>query len=122
MSAMPDAPSSPRAPEQRMHAAGPVGRRGFEALAMGGVALALAFGLLRGLSGTAAVSFGWYDGYGEASNAWRVAKSAVYALLLVPLLRRDCREAAAQVSRYVVRGMLTGVGVLTCAVIWERAV
>ena len=81
-----------------------------------------AFGLLRGLRLADGPTFDWYAGYADPLNAWRVGKDAVYVLLLLPLLRRDWRASMPDPSRNLLRGMLAGIGFVTLAVIWERAV
>ena len=55
---------------------------------MGVLALTLS-GLWRGVTDAGGWHFGWFQGYTEPLNSLRVAKSAIHALLLLPLLRRE---------------------------------
>jgi hypothetical protein len=94
-------------------------------LAMAGAALV---GMLRGwLDADPALGFGyaagpttprpfdWFAGYTDAANSLRVAKSELYALLLVPLWPRADAGLLP-----LARGMVAGLAVVVCAVLWER--
>lgn len=61
---------------------------------------------------------GPYTGFG---NSLRVAKSLVYALLALPLLRATLRRAPRAATRRLAAGMCVGLGWLAAAVVWERA-
>jgi hypothetical protein len=77
--------------------------------------------LINGWSVAGRVPFGWFQGYADPMNAWRVFKSLMHAALLWPLLRREMKRAAATAVQRLASGMLVGLAVVTLAVIWERA-
>ncbi|HVR54739.1 MAG TPA: hypothetical protein VMS38_33760 [Pseudorhodoferax sp.] len=81
------------------------------------VALGLAQGLLD-QHWAPPYELGPYTGWG---NSLRVAKSLVYALLALPLLRATLRRAPRAATRRLASGMCVGLGVLAAAVLWERA-
>lgn len=83
-------------------------------------ALAL-FGVWRGMADNEALDFGWFDGYTDPLNSLRVGKSALHALLLLPLLRRQWHADGAGAMRRFALGMLFGMVIVSLAVIWERA-
>jgi O-antigen ligase len=55
-------------------------------------------------------------------EAWYVGKGMLWALLLVPLLRRIPDEQTETGQRLLVRGLVTGLALLCCVVVWERHV
>lgn len=67
-----------------------------------------------------------FASYSSGYNSLRLAKGALWALLLLPLLRRvagpdpDAAGATSGVARRLVPGMLTGLLMTCLAVIWER--
>jgi hypothetical protein len=85
------------------------------------VATLTVWGLWRGVADAGGVGLGWFQGYTEPLNSWRIAKSTIHALLLLPLLRRVWFTDAALAARRVAAGMLAGAAVVTLAVLWERA-
>ena len=92
------------------------------------VVLAALFGalgvasLVRGVWAAGDVSFGWFQGYADPLNSWRVFKSLLYAALVWPLLRREIGIGAAAAARRLASGMLVGLAVVALAVAWERMV
>ena len=76
--------------------------------------------LYRGLE-DAGWRFGWYQGYADTLNAWRVFKGPAYALALWPLLHHQMQEDAAAAYRRLAIGMWVGLSVVSLAVLWERA-
>lgn len=68
------------------------------------------------------LSFDWYDGELDPVNALRVGKSELYALLLLPLLHRQCLLSKADVMRRFAAGMLVGLGIVSLAAVWERTI
>ena len=89
-------------------------------LVLGLVGVSVAVGLLRGLADTGFAAPGWFQGYADVLNSVRVSKSGFYAILFVPLLRRELAgDAEASVRRFSI-GMWTGAAVVAVAVIWER--
>jgi hypothetical protein len=87
-------------------------------LAVAGLTLA---GLWRGVVDAGGWQFAWFQGYTEPLNSLRVGKSALHALLLLPLLQGDWFADRVGAFRRFALGMLCGAGVLTLAVLWERA-
>lgn len=84
------------------------------------MATAALLGLARGWQDAAASSpagaaFDWFAGYTDAPNSWRVAKSELYALLLVPLWPRTPNSL-----RPLAAGLVAGLCVVVAAVLWER--
>ena len=82
--------------------------------ATGGVAL------VRGMSAAGGDPFGWFQGYSDPLNSWRIFKSLFFAALVWPLLRREIQAGAASAVRRLGSGMLVGLAVVTLAVVWER--
>ena len=66
-------------------------------------------------------SVDWFGGYLDPLNTWRVAKSALYALAVLPLIERDMARDATAATRRLALGMLTGLAIVALAVLWERA-
>jgi hypothetical protein len=78
-------------------------------------------GLWRGVMDAGGWHFGWYQGYTEPLNSLRVAKSMLYALMLLPLLRAAwLADRIAAFTRFAL-GVLAGAALLALAVLWERA-
>jgi hypothetical protein len=97
----------------------PRGRSAFLGLAaLFGAASTVA--LVRGLSAAGDIHVGWFQGYADPLNSWRVFKSVLYAALVWPLLRREIGNQPALAARRLALGMLSGLTVVTLAVLWER--
>jgi hypothetical protein len=75
--------------------------------------------LWRGVNDAGELDFGWYQDYTGPLNSLRVTRSALYALLLLPLVRRDAMGAGGQ--RLFGLGMLAGIVAVALAALWERA-
>jgi hypothetical protein len=90
-------------------------------MALAGVLALVGLGLWRGIDDAGGLSLGWFQGYTEPLNVWRVGKSFSWALLMLPLLRRDWLADGDSVMRRFACGMLVGAAIVTCAVAWERA-
>ncbi|WP_426116169.1 hypothetical protein [Massilia sp. PWRC2] len=60
--------------------------------------------------------------YASPYNSVRVAKGTWWALILLPLLRDSAGPDLDGLRRYLLPGMLIGLGLTACAVIWERLV
>ena len=103
-------------PSQRPPPLAPRGR-----VAVLGLAALTALGLWRGVADAGGWGFSWFQGYAEPLNSLRVAKSAIHALLLLPLLRREWHADRERAFRRFALGMLAGAVVVTLAVLWERA-
>lgn len=116
------APRAPHAPA----AAGWPGWRG--ASGLGWLCLALVawagLGVCRGLADAGGLQIaalsdvftGLYAGYDSAWNSLRVAKSLLWALLLLPLMRHRSWAPAGQGAQQLARGMVVGLA-LTCVVV-----
>lgn len=77
--------------------------------------------LVRGLLDAPSQPWSLFQGYGDAANSLRVAKSLLWATLCLPLLADALRQSVAQSCRRLAVGMLAGLVVVTLAVLWERA-
>lgn len=64
---------------------------------------------------------GWFDGYLDPLNAWRVAKPVVWSLLLLPGLWSQLQAAPRAALARLRTGMLAGLALVVAAVLWERA-
>lgn len=64
---------------------------------------------------------GWFDAFLQPLNAWRLAKSALWVLLLLPALHEALQAAPARALRRLRLGMLAGTALFLAAVLWERA-
>lgn len=97
----------------------PLSRRGRAVvLAVAGLT---AIGLWRGVAEAGGWDFGWFQGYTEPLNSLRLAKSAIHALLLLPLLRGEWHADREAAFRRFALGMLAGAALVTLGVLWERA-
>jgi len=103
--------SGPRAPDAARAGA-------FLALAFAAVGLA---SLVRGLIDAGPWSLHWFDGYADAANSVRVAKSLVYVAALWPLLQLELSRSPARALRRFALGMQLGLTFVGLAVLWERA-
>jgi hypothetical protein len=77
--------------------------------------------LFRGVGDAGGFTFDWYAGYTDALNSVRVFKSLGFALLFIPLLRREIDHTGSLASHRLASGMAAGLAVVTLAVLWERA-
>jgi hypothetical protein len=77
--------------------------------------------LARGLLDAPSQAWSLFQGYGDAANSLRVAKSLLWATLCIPLLADALRQSVAHSCRRLATGMLLGLVVVTLAVLWERA-
>jgi hypothetical protein len=75
---------------------------------------------LRGFGDAGGFDFGWFQGYHEPMNSLRLAKSYVWALLLLPLwwlaYKRDPERAQDRFSL----GLTLSLGFAALATVWER--
>ncbi len=88
------------------------------------VILLVCSGLLsfyRGVQDAGGFHVGWFQGYTDALNSWRVGKSLLWAGLCVPLLRDGLQQSTAQTCRRLAVGMVAGLVCVTVVVLWERA-
>ena len=102
---------------------GPAQRGGVSAL-VGFVLLlligSLAIAAVRGVSDAGGFVFGWYQAYREPMNSVRPLKSALAALLLLPLWLAAAASAPQQASRRLVLGLILGLTGASLAALWER--
>jgi len=78
------------------------------------------FGLARGWLDAGGGALGWFQGYTEPLNSLRVAKSLLFALALLPLVRAAAHAAREAAFRRLALGVLAGAVVVVLAVLWER--
>jgi len=74
--------------------------------------------LWRGVVDAGGARIGWFDDYTGPLNSLRVSKSLLFALLLLPLLRREVHELRA--GEGFACGMVTGAVIVAAAALWER--
>ena len=67
------------------------------------------------------LSFGWFQGYEDPLNSWRVFKSLLFALLVLPLLQQEMRVSSRAATRRLACGVTVGLAFVTLAAVWERA-
>ncbi len=78
------------------------------------------FGIYRGFSAAGSHDLGWFDGYYDASNSLRVAKSYLLTLLMLPLLLAEMRRSCPRAIAALTAGLAAGLGFASLAVLWER--
>ena len=76
--------------------------------------------IARGFTAYGDAPTGWFDGYDGPLNALRDGKSLLYALLLVPLMRRALHRSPCNAMRRIAAGMLVGTAIVVAATIDER--
>ncbi len=84
-----------------------------------GISWLLACG--RGLVDAGGLPKHWFEGYEEPLNTVRVAKSFLFVLLLLPLVRWLLRAESDRFARGLVVGVACGLALVSVAVVWERA-
>ena len=97
---------------------------GMPVVPQGLIALLAGTGLLalnRGIADAGGFSFNWFAGYTDALNSLRVFKSLGFALLFIPLLQLRLARSKALAGQQLAAGIVTGLTVVTMAVLWERA-
>ena len=89
-------------------------------------AAAIVFGLcsavagVRGFAAANDVPFSVFQGYVDPLSALRAVKSVGFAALLWPLLCSELNRDRPAALRHLAWGMVTGLAVVTLAVLWER--
>jgi hypothetical protein len=77
--------------------------------------------MLRGFADAGGFAFDWFASYPDPLNSLRVFKSLGLALAFYPLMQRQtARSNQTMVARRLVGGVLTGLAVVSVAVLWER--
>lgn len=105
----------------------PEAGRGRAPISPGAILIVVLFGIsvlvsmFRGFADAGGFSFGWFQGYYEAMNSVRLAKSFFLALCLLPLCLRCYREDRERSISLLAWGMAIGLGLASLAAIWERA-
>ena len=88
------------------------------------VVLVLLSGLVslwRGLADAGGLSFDWFANYSDSLNSWRVFKSLGFAVLFIPLLRRELSQSAPRAPATLAAGVVSGLVLVVLASLWERA-
>nr|WP_315232555.1 hypothetical protein [uncultured Albidiferax sp.] len=93
----------------------------FSTLAIVVLASAGLLALLRGVQDAGGWRWGWFQGYADPLNSWRIFKSLLWASLCMPLLQQDLRRSPVQACKRLAAGMLAGLVCVTLVVLWERA-
>ena len=84
-------------------------------LLLTGLSMALGFQDAGGLR------LGWFPPETGSLNSLRLAKPALLACLLAPMLVAQLREARQHTLRCIAGGMLAGLAIVSLAALWERA-
>lgn len=101
-------------------------RRGGAVLGLPSLALIVAWlvlllvSLQRGMADAGGWAFGWWHGYEEPMNSWRVAKSGLLTLLLLPLWMRLLATEGDDAPRALGFGATIGLGLASLFAVWER--
>ena len=85
-----------------------------------GFSLSVLISMFRGFDDAGGFAFGWFQGYYESMNSIRLAKSFLWALLLLPLWFRACRDDREKAMQLLAAGMAVGLGLASLAALWER--
>ena len=93
----------------------------FARIGLAALAASSVLAMLRGLADTDDLALGWFQAYEDPLNSLRIGKSLLLALLLLPSLRSLLQAAPALVVRRLSAGMATGLGLVSLAVLCERA-
>ncbi len=112
------APSPKAAPA----APGPEAARlsGISAILIGLFGVSTLLALYRGIHSAGSMDFGWFDGYYDAANSLRIAKSYLLALLMLPPLLAQMRRSGMRAIRTLAAGLTTGLLLASLAILWER--
>ena len=78
------------------------------------------FGLYRGIDAGSTWQFSWFDGYYDAANSLRIAKSYLLALLLLPPLLAEMRRSDYFSLDALATGLTAGLGLASLSILWER--
>jgi hypothetical protein len=82
--------------------------------------LACAISCVRGLLPLAPIDANAFASYLSSYNSLRIAKSWCWAVVLLPLLRRDVGPSTAGIGSHLVPGMLCGLAIVATADVLER--
>ncbi|WP_313950565.1 O-antigen ligase family protein [Accumulibacter sp.] len=98
-------------------------RGGFRlaAIGLGLLSLSYALALARGLLDAGGVELGWFQAYADPLNSLRTGKSFLFAMLLLPSLRCLLQNAPALAVARLAGGLATGLGLVSLAIVCERA-
>lgn len=83
--------------------------------------VSLVVAVVRGIDDAGGFAFGWYQGYGGPMNSVRLAKSFLFAILMLPLFRVEWRRSTEATTIALMRGMTGGLLVAALVAVWERA-
>ncbi|MBB4843095.1 hypothetical protein HNP55_001614 [Paucibacter oligotrophus] len=81
---------------------------------------AMLLALQRGFADAGGFAFGWFQGYQEPMNSWRVLKSFFLALLLLPLWLEAAAREPRRLSQSLQWGMVLALLGIGLAALWER--
>lgn len=81
---------------------------------------ALLLALHRGFADAGGFAFGWFHGYQEPMNSWRVLKSFFLALLLLPLWLEAAAREPRRLTQSLQWGMVLALLGISLAALWER--
>jgi len=81
---------------------------------------AMLLALQRGFADAGGFAFGWFQGYQEPMNSWRVLKSFFLALFLLPLWLEAAAREPRRLSQSLQWGMVLALLGISLAALWER--
>ncbi len=77
---------------------------------------------LRGIWPLFFMEGGLADSSHSRFEAWYVGKGLLWALLLIPLIRRIPVQMTEKIQRWILYGLITGLAIVAMVVLWERYV
>ena len=77
---------------------------------------------LRGIWPIFFMEGGLADSSHSPFGAWYVGKGLLWALLLIPLIRRIPVQTTEKIQRWILHGLITGLAIVAMVVLWERYV
>lgn len=89
-------------------------------LVIGLYLLSQGVGLYRGVVDAGGFAMGWTQGYDGPMNSFRIAKSLLLAVGLLPLVGAQWRSSPGVAQRALVAGLVGGLVAASLAVVWER--
>lgn len=83
-------------------------------------ALSTTIAMFRGFGDAGGLRLGWFQGYHEALNSARLAKSIFAALLLLPLWHMRYKQDPEQAQKLLSAGLMLGLAAVCLITLWER--
>lgn len=77
--------------------------------------------MFRGFADAGGFNFGWFQGYLESMNSFRIAKSFFAALLFIPLWQMARQQNPQRAVDRLFLGVMVGLAAAAGATVWERS-